>query len=570
MKTRSFLCMLGLIGLFLFSCANKSDQTPSKEKIEFQDNVQYNVKSKKAKDNPAVTVPRTAPPPVVMEDAAEEIFHYLEQEVVTDHKPEMNTEEYNHIQENDFRSALQTPLSTFSIDVDNASYSNVRRYLMQGRIPPTDAIRIEEMINYFTYEYEKPSGEHPFSVTTEVATCPWNPKNRLVHIGLQGETIPQDNIPPSNIVFLLDVSGSMNQANKLPLLKNAFKLLIKQLKEEDRVAIVVYAGASGVVLPSTPGSNKRQMRLALDGLSAGGSTAGAAGIQLAYKIAQENFIEGGNNRVILATDGDFNVGVSSQGELIRLIEEKREKGVFLSVLGFGTGNYKDSRMEQLADNGNGNYAYIDNIQEARKVLVTEMQSNLYTIAKDVKLQIEFNPAHVKEYRLIGYENRLLKDEEFNDDKKDAGEMGPGHTVTALYEIVPADSESEYSTSVDPLKYQEQSVKTSAKSDPDLMTIKLRYKAPDTKKSVLFQQATRDEGKQLADASENFRFASSVASFAMVLRDSKYKGAANYANIEELARGAIGADKEGYRKEFLTLIEMAGSFDERGEGLRAEH
>ncbi len=559
MKTRSLFTILGLIGLFLFACtpANRSDQS------------QYQVKSKK---NVRIEPPRTAesppppPPPPVIEELTEEFeIERFEDELV------MNTEEYNLIKENSFKSVLRTPLSTLSIDVDNASYSNVRRHLMQGHLPPVDAIRIEEMINYFTYDYDTAAGDHPFSVTTEVATCPWNPKNRLVHIGLKGSDIPTDKMPPSNLVFLLDVSGSMNQANKLPLLKNAFKVLIKQLKHEDRVAIVVYAGASGVVLPSTPGSEKRQMRLAIDELSAGGSTAGAEGIQLAYKIAKKNFIKDGNNRVILATDGDFNVGVSSQSELVKLIEKKREEGVFLSVLGFGTGNYKDSRMEQIADNGNGNYAYIDNLNEARKVLVTEMKSNIYTIAKDVKLQIEFNPAQVKEYRLIGYENRLLNDEDFNDDKKDAGDMGPGHTVTALYEVVPANTEGETTASIDKLKYQEQQIKASAKSDPDLMTIKLRYKKPDEDQSSLFQLATRDSDKSLHNASENFRFASAVASFGMVLRNSVHKGASNYDNVEELARGAMGDDKEGYRKEFLTLIELSRSMDERKSGgLSAEN
>ena len=327
-------------------------------------------------------------------------------EEVVREAPEMNTEEYDMIVENDFRSALKYPLSTFGIDVDNASYSNSRRFLMRGTKPPKDAVRLEEFINYFDYEYPQPVGKHPFTVNTEVSECPWNLEHRLVHIGLQGKDISKENMPPSNLVFLLDVSGSMDQPDKLPLLKNAFRLLIKELRAEDRVAIVVYAGASGVVLNSVSGSEKRAIRIALDNLSAGGSTAGAEGIHLAYKIAEKNLIENGNNRVILATDGDFNVGQSSDSELVRIIEDKREKGIFLSILGFGTGNYKDSKMEKLADNGNGNYAYIDNINEARKVLVNEISSTLYTIAKDVKLQIEFNPAHVKEYRLIGYENRL--------------------------------------------------------------------------------------------------------------------------------------------------------------------
>lgn len=551
MKTRSLL-LLPLIALLIFftACYNSS-----------KDNALTDVRASKSE---VVQPPRTAPPPPTSNSNAPAFGDVVMEQEAEIHEPIMNTEEYALIRENDFKSALETPLSTFSIDVDNASYSNSRRFLMQGRIPPKDAIRIEEFINYFDYDYDQPSGEHPFSVTTEVATCPWNTEHRLVHIGLQGKKIAQDNLPPSNIVFLLDVSGSMNNADKLPLLKNAFKMLIKQLRQEDRVAIVVYAGASGVVLPSTSGAEKRQMRLAIDALEAGGSTAGASGIQLAYKIAQDNFIEDGNNRVILATDGDFNVGVSSSGELVRLIEEKREKGVFLSVLGFGTGNYKDSRMEQLADNGNGNYAYIDNIQEARKVLVTEMSSTLYAVAKDVKLQLEFNPAKVKSYRLIGYENRLLAKEDFNDDKKDAGEMGAGHTVTALYEIIPANGNSQASASVDPLKYQDRTVKSSAQDTPDLMTVKLRYKEPESSTSKLFQLTTHDDGKGLSASSNNFRFSAGVAGFGMLLRDSKYIGGATYDSVAELVRGALGSDREGYRKELLSLIELSKTLDEEVE------
>ena len=474
---------------------------------------------------------------------------------LTEAPPSMNTDSYALIRENDFRKVTDEPLSTFSIDVDNASYSNTRRFLLQGRFPPKDAVRIEELINYFNYDYENPSSKHPFSVNTEIATCPWNTNNRLVHIGLKGKDIPKGEAPSSNIVFLLDVSGSMNAPNKLPLLKSAFKMLVNQLTEKDRVAIVVYAGDSGVVLPSTPGDNKQKMVLAIDALQPGGSTAGAAGIQLAYQIALDHFIEGGNNRVILATDGDFNVGASSDAELVRIIEKQREQGVFLSVLGFGTGNYKDSKMEQLANNGNGNYAYIDNIREARKILVTEMMSTLYAIAKDVKLQIEFNPAQVNAYRLIGYENRLLNDEDFNDDKKDAGEMGVGHTVTALYEVVPAQSQNQQSASVDKLKYQERKIKSSATNDPDVMTIKLRYKEPDGNTSKLFELTSQDRGKDLAASSENFRFAASVAGFGMLLRDSKYKGNNSYAAVAKLARGSMSKDKEGYRNEFLTLVEL---------------
>ncbi len=347
-----------------------------------------------------------------------------------------NTEQYDHIQENGYLEAMSNPLSTFSIDVDTASYSNVRRFINGSQLPPTDAVRIEEFINYFNYDYPQPDGEHPFSITTEVSTAPWNPAHKLVHIGLQGQQVDKTELPDSNLVFLFDISGSMNDANKLPLLKQGFRLLVEQLTERDRVAIVVYAGAAGLVLPSTSGAEKATILEAIDRLEAGGSTAGGAGIQLAYGQAKENFIPNGNNRIILATDGDFNVGASSDGELVRMIEEKRDDGIFLSILGFGTGNYKDSKMEKLADKGNGNYAYIDTIREAKKVLVSEMAGTLLTIAKDVKIQIEFNPTKVQAYRLIGYENRLLAKEDFTDDSKDAGELGAGHTVTALYEIIP--------------------------------------------------------------------------------------------------------------------------------------
>ena len=486
------------------------------------------------------------------EDAAP-VNHFITQQ--GEKKDAMNTEQYDLIVENDFRSVLKAPLSTFGIDVDNASYSNTRRFLNQGTMPPRDAVRVEELINYFNYEYPQPEGEIPFTVNTEISECPWNTSHKLVHIGLQGRQIPKENMPPTNLVFLLDVSGSMNEYNKLPLLKNAFKLLVKELRAEDRVAIVVYAGASGVVLPSTPGSEKRAMRLAIDELQAGGSTAGAEGIHLAYKIAEKNFIKEGNNRVILATDGDFNVGQSSDSELVQIIEEKREKGISLSVFGFGTGNYKDSKMEKLADNGNGNYAYIDNINEARKVLVNEITSTLYTIAKDVKLQVEFNPAHVKEYRLIGYENRLLNKEDFNDDKKDSGDLGAGHTVTALYEIIPSDSKEAITSNVDDLKYQDRSVKSSATNNPDLMTIKLRYKTPESKTSELIELTTRDPGLYLNQTSDNFRFSAAVAGFGMLLRDSKYKGNATFESIEELAQGSKGPDLDGYRNEFLRLIEI---------------
>lgn len=466
-----------------------------------------------------------------------------------------NTEEYEAIEENGFREALKNPLSTFSIDVDAASYSNMRRFLNQGQMPPKDAVRIEEMVNYFTYEYPQPTGKDPFSITTEMSDCPWNKNHRLVHIGLQGKEIPTQNLPPSNLVFLVDVSGSMDSPEKLPLLKSAFSILLGQLRPQDRVAIVVYAGAAGLVLPSTSGSHKEEILDALDRLQAGGSTAGGAGIELAYKIAKENFIKEGNNRVILATDGDFNVGVSSNAAMERLIEQKRETGIFLTVLGFGMGNYKDSKMEILADKGNGNYAYIDNMMEARKVLVNEFGGTLFTIAKDVKIQVEFNPAKVKAYRLVGYENRALKNEDFNNDKKDAGELGAGHTVTALYELIPADATNtdQEVPGTDELKYQKNKIAPSAFTSKELMTLKLRYKYPDSETSQLLTKSLVNESIALSKTSDNFRFSAAVAGFGMLLRNSEFKGQVNYTDIVNLAEGAKGADKEGYRTEFINLV-----------------
>ncbi|MGH2649480.1 MAG: vWA domain-containing protein, partial [Ginsengibacter sp.] len=384
-----------------------------------------------------------------------------------------NTEDYDHIIENNFHTASQEPLSTFSIDVDRAAYSNVRRYIEQGMLPPKGAVRIEEMINYFDYNYTPPANDDPFSVHTEIASCPWNSKHQLVQIGLQGKKIPTQDLPPSNLVFLVDVSGSMDEPNKLPLVQESLKLLTDRLRENDNVAIVVYAGNAGVVLPSTSGADKIKIKQAIDELEAGGSTAGGEGIKLAYKIAGQHLKPHGNNRIILATDGDFNVGVSSDDELVSLIEKERQGGIYLSVLGYGMGNYKDNKMEQLADKGNGNHNYIDNLSEAKKVLVNEFGGTLFTIAKDVKLQVEFNPAFVHAYRLIGYENRALANEDFNDDKKDAGELGAGHTVTALYEIIPAGVNDTLIRKVDDLKYQYK--KEVTQNDNELMNIKLRYK-----------------------------------------------------------------------------------------------
>lgn len=472
-----------------------------------------------------------------------------------------NTENYSYIQESTFLDPRQNPLSTFSIDVDNASYSNVRRFLNQGQKPPVDAVRIEEMVNYFSYDYPQPAGDVPFSVTTELSECPWNKENQLLHIGLQGKHIPTDKLPAANLVFLIDVSGSMASPDKLPLVKAGFKLLVDQLRPQDRVAIVVYAGAAGLVLPSTPGKNKSDIMRAIEKLEAGGSTAGGAGIALAYRVAQENFVKEGNNRVILATDGDFNVGVSSDSELQRMIEEKRESGVFLTVLGFGTGNLKDSRMEQLADKGNGNYAYVDSILEAKKVFVNEFGGTLFTIAKDVKLQLEFNPAKVKAYRLIGYENRALADEDFNDDKKDAGDLGSGHTVTALYEIVPVGAVAKTGT-VDELKYQKSELNQKATNTNELLTLKLRYKDPQGNESKLITSTVTNQSTAATKTSDNFRFSAAVAACGMLLRDSKYKGNASYPMVLELAEGARGKDAEGYRIEFIRLVKSMNLLSDR--------
>ena len=472
--------------------------------------------------------------------------------------PPHNTEGYDAIEDNTFREAKRNPLSTFSIDVDNASYSNMRRFINHGQMPPKDAIRIEEMINYFTYDYPQPAEGEPFSINTEFSACPWNPDHQLVHIGLQGRRIPTENLPASNLVFLIDVSGSMQAQNKLPLLKSAFKLLVNELRPQDHVSIVVYAGAAGVILPATPGSNKKEILDAIEKLEAGGSTAGGAGIQRAYEIAQKHFKKEGNNRVIIATDGDFNVGASSNAEMERLIEEKRKSGVYLTVLGFGMGNYKDAKMEGLADKGNGNYAYIDNILEAKKVLVSEFGGTMFAIAKDVKLQIEFNPTNVKAYRLIGYENRILKDEDFNNDKKDAGDLGAGHSVTAIYEIIPASLESSpFLQTIDDLKYQQADMLEGvAPRQGELLSIKLRYKKPEGSESRLLEKTVLNKALALNQTSDNFRFSAAVASFGMLLRDSEFKGEATYETVLELAKGATGKDPNGYRFEFLNLIKSS--------------
>ena len=460
----------------------------------------------------------------------------------------IENESYTKINENQFENTTISPLSTFSIDVDKASYSNVRRLINNGQFIPADVVKIEEMVNYFDYDYPQPTDEHPFSINTEVAKTPWNAGTKLVKIGLQGKTYENEALPASNLTFLIDVSGSMDSPNKLSLLKSAYKLLVNQLREKDKVSIVVYAGAAGVVLEPTSGKNKSKILKALDNLEAGGSTAGGQGIELAYKLAQENFNKKGNNRVILATDGDFNVGASSDNDMEALIVEKRKSGVFLSVLGFGYGNYKDSKLETLADKGNGNHAYIDTMQEAQKVFGKEFGGTLFTIAKDVKIQVEFNPNKVQAYRLIGYENRMLDDEDFVDDTKDAGELGSGHTVTALYEVVPVGVKSEYVKTITDLKYTKKNIENAYLDE--LLTVKFRYKKPDGDKSIEMVHITADD---VLEVSEDMKFASAVALFGMQIRESQFHNNSKTEDVIALAEAGRGKDKEGYRAEFIRLI-----------------
>jgi len=465
----------------------------------------------------------------------------------------VNDEDYGMFMENQFENPKNSPLSTFSIDVDNASYTNIRRFINNGQKVPKDAVRVEEMVNFFKYDYPQPKGENPFSINTEYSDAPWNSKHKILKIGLQGKNIASEKLPASNLVFLIDVSGSMNSENKLPLLQSSMKVLVDQLRDEDRVAIVVYAGAAGMVLPPTSGSNKKAIIDALEKLSAGGSTAGGAGIELAYKIAQENFIKNGNNRVILATDGDFNVGSSSNSDMQTLIEEKRKTGVFLTCLGYGMGNYKDSKMEILADKGNGNYAYIDNMQEANRFLGKEFKGSMFAIAKDVKIQIEFNPKHVQSYRLIGYENRKLRDEDFTNDTIDAGELGSGHTVTALYEIIPVGVKSEFSSAIPDLKYTKTTAVKNDYSD-ELAMIKFRYKKPDADKSIEIVQVIENKAVTSEDASSDFKFSTSVAWFGLKLRNSKLIAKTSSSDMKKLAKQGISKDGDGYKAEFIRLVE----------------
>ena len=470
---------------------------------------------------------------------------------------EFNTEAYRHVQQNPFLAVKAQPLSTFSVDVDTASYSNSRRFLTDGALPPPDAVRVEEWINYFSYDYAPPTGDAPVAIHSEVSSCPWNPAHQLVRVGIKGKPVAADKTPPRNLVFLLDVSGSMESPDKLPLLKNALGMLSQQLRPEDKVAIVVYAGASGLVLPATSGGRQGAIRAALGSLQAGGSTNGGDGIRLAYKVAQENFVKDGINRVILATDGDFNVGTTSEGELTRLIEDKRKSGVFLTVLGFGTGNVKDSTMEMLADKGNGNYAYIDSVQEARKVLVKESGATLVTIAKDVKLQVEFNPAKVQSYRLVGYENRLLAKEDFNDDKKDAGEIGAGHTVTAFYEIVPVGAkDSKGAPLVDPLKYQTTGGLSPEAVSGELMTVKLRYKRPDGDTSTKISHVVNGSATPFGSATPDQRFAAAVAEFALALRGGESAEGVSLRHARSVAASFAAGSAREERHELVALIDRA--------------
>lgn len=471
-------------------------------------------------------------------------------------------EEYGPLKEDGFRAVRQQPVTTFSADVDRAAYANVRRFLNAGQRPPKDAVRIEEMVNYFQYDLPQPAGHDPVSITTELTESPYNPGLKLLRIGLQARTVPTDNLPPANLTFLIDVSGSMSDPNKLPLVKATLHELLNQLRPVDRVALVVYAGAAGVVLPATPGDKRERIREAINNLQAGGSTAGGEGIQLAYKIARQNFRRNGNNRVILATDGDFNVGISGVGELEKLVEQERESGVFLSVLGFGMGNYKDQKLETLADKGDGNYAYIDNMQEARKVFGQEFGGTLFTVAKDVKLQLEFNPRHVSGYRLIGYENRRLNNEDFDNDRKDAGDLGSGHTVTALYELIPTGLKSNYLPTADqPLKYQRTDDNPTANTD-EWLTLKVRYKDPTGHQSKLLTHAHTAPPVPLASTTADCRFAVAVAGFGLVLRESEFQGKTTFKEMATLARGSFGSDAEGYRRELVRLIGVAEGVKER--------
>ncbi|MCA5005626.1 YfbK domain-containing protein [Sphingobacterium bovistauri] len=466
----------------------------------------------------------------------------------------VNTESYKGFEENKFISPLKEALSTFAADVDVASYNNVKRFLNSGNLPPVDAVRVEEMINYFQYDMPAPKGADPVAIKTELAISPWKSKHQLLRISLKAKDIPKDNLPASNFVFLIDVSGSMYDANKLPLVKSSLKLLVDQLRDKDKVAIVTYAGNAQVRLESTAGDQKMKIKEIIDGLEAGGSTAGGDGLKMAYNLARQNFLSKGNNRIVMATDGDFNVGASSDSDMEKLIERERESGINISVLGFGMGNYKDSKLELLANKGRGNYAYINDISEARKAMISEFGGTMFTVAKDVKIQVEFNPKYVQYYRLVGYENRLMEAEDFNNDKKVGGDMGVGHVVTAIYDIIPVGVKSEEIENVDPLKYQENKSKNISNSSTELATVKFRYKDPNEDKSKLQEQIVQN--RDLGSMSEDFQFASAVAELGMLLRNSSFKQQANFDALINRAKQSKGKDDEGYRAEFVKIAENA--------------
>ncbi|MBK8425739.1 MAG: von Willebrand factor type A domain-containing protein [Lewinellaceae bacterium] len=561
-KINTFDCVLsGAVTLDVIEITSykapliEQDRTNSGKALTSQEIRSYPAAKPKA-SNPTAKERRTKfTPPVVKKD--EEVIEALQEPELQDiATQDESPENYAHIVENQFLQATSNPVSTFSIDVDGAAYANARRFLNMGQLPPRDAVRVEEFVNYFDYQYKQPADGKPFAVHTELAKCPWMPQHHLLSIGLQGREIETGQLPASNFVFLVDVSGSMSDPDKLPLVQSSLLMLTDYLRPQDRVALVVYAGAAGLVLPSTPGNQKEKIKAAIEALGAGGSTAGAAGIQLAYQTARTNFINSGNNRVVLCTDGDFNVGVSDDASLIQLIEKERESGIFLTVMGFGMGNYQDAKMQQLANKGNGNHAYIDQLAEAKKVLINEFGGTLFTIAKDVKIQIEFNPAKVAAYRLIGYENRMLAREDFDDDTKDAGELGAGHRVTALYEIIPAGQDIPVASRNGDLKYQKTKLSAASKGN-DLLTLKLRYKQPKAgASSELIQTVVLD--KPATDLSENLTLAAAAASFGMVLRNSTYKGNATYQSALLLAKQAAKNDPSGYRTELCRLIEKAGA------------
>lgn len=568
-KLMIYMILVLITILVVVSCSkDKQNQNLNTEVLNTNENtkeLEFNESTNEVKNEFVTIIPKVEDgklnsenlkTSLTLDNSLNEDFEYKRTIVFGAPNEYIESEKYEKLNENSYFSVLTNPLSTFSIDVDTASYSNMRRFIQNGMLPPVESVRIEEMVNYFDYNYKEPDGKAPISITSEIGIAPWNTEHKLVMIGLKGKDIKRKDLPKSNIVFLLDVSGSMDEPNKLPLLQKSFSMLVQQLGENDKISIVVYAGSHGVVIDGKRGDQKEEILEAINNLYASGSTAGAEGIQSAYELALKHFIKGGNNRVILATDGDFNVGISSNEELINFIEEKRESEIFLSVLGFGTGNLNDSMMESLANNGNGMYSYIDSVLEAKKVLVNELYSSLFTIAKDTKIQVEFNPAKVKEYRLIGYENRILNNEDFENDSVDAGEIGVGHTITAFYEIIPyGSSESKTPT----LKYQTSETKISDEWSNEWLEIRVRYKLPDEDESKLLIKPVILK-RIRAFNSSNFNFASSVIEFGMLLSDSKYLSKASYESIIKRAKASKGIDSNGYRAQFIQLVETAEILD----------